>query len=821
MICVLVAAVGVAGAFSQTQPPAHPGGLLIVVTDENEVVVPLASVTLENIGSRAIVRGQTDSTGRLFLRSLPAGTYHVHIEKTGFYALDNPALTLGASDTLQIAIHHQQEVGEDITVLDSVSGIDPQQTAKSEALNSREITNIPYPSTRDIRNVLTFIPGVLQDNFGNIHVAGAPSSESLNLIDGFNINEPASGTFQMRISPEAVRRIEVQSTRYSVEFPDTIGGVISLDTRTGDDHYRVSAVNFIPTLQTTRGINLNNWTPRVTFGGPIVHRRAWFYVAHESEYDLTIVKQLPAGQDRNWLWRTSDLGKVQINLSPGNVLSLEFLGNLLNTPRFGLDAFDPISITRKESNTAYMFGVHDQITVSRNGLLELGGAFIQFNALERPQGTAPEILQPGSNSGNFYRRSHSRTRRGELFGNLYLPPVRNWLGRHDFRAGVDAEEEFYSQSYRRSPVTSLRTDGSLSRITTFTPLVSFNRNNFETGGYFLDHWSIGNRLALEPGVRVDWDEIFREPLVSPRFAGAFMLTGDTKLTFGAGWFYNSINLEPISRPLSGIRTDQFFNPDGTPTGPPVTTTFAANLHTLHQPDALNWSVGVQQKLPHGILGSVEFLQRLGQHDFAYNNPAAASGVAGGVFQLNDNRQNRYTAVQLNAKKDFANHHGILASYTHSRATTNEVLGFSVDSLVFGRQLGGPLSWDAPNRFISWGFLPIPKFFKWDFPKWDFAYSAEWRSGFPFSLFNDQQELVGLPNRSRFPDLLTINPALERRFNFHGYLWALRVGIDNVTDHNNPSFVDNNINSPTFLEFGGSRGRTFNGRIRFLGKEAKK
>ncbi|MBV8207692.1 MAG: hypothetical protein JO041_12930 [Acidobacteria bacterium] len=100
-----------------------------------------------------------------------------------------------------------------------------------------------------------------------------------------------------------------------------------------------------------------------------------------------------------------------------------------------------------------------------------------------------------------------------------------------------------------------------------------------------------------------------------------------------------------------------------------------------------------------------------------------------------------------------------------------------------------------------------------------AYSLEWRSGFAFSYVNAQQALEGAPNAHRFPDYFTLNPALERRFRFHHYLWAVRGGMQDITGRRNPTVVDPNTSSPTFLQFSGYRGRAFEGRIRFLGKEA--
>ena len=438
---------------------------------------------------------------------------------------------------------------------------------------------------------------------------------------------------------------------------------------------------------------------------------------------------------------------------------------------------------------------------------------MQFRNSERPQGTAPEVLQPGGNSGNFFRSSLNHSRRVQLLGNLYLPPV-NWHGRHEFRAGIDADRVAYDQSYQRNTILALRSDATLARQIMFTSNVAFTKNNAETGGYFQDRWSIGDRLMIEPGLRFDWDEIVRDVLASPRVAATVLLTPATKLSFGVGLFHSATTLQIITQPFSGQRVDTFYDTTGAAVGAPVLTEFRVGPKALKAPESVNWSIGIERKFPGAVFGRVELVNRSGLHDFTYDSPAVQAGGGGGIFDLTSTRRDTYHSVQFTAHRDFENHHAILASYTRSKAHTNDPLILSFDNPTFGRQSPGPLPWDAPNRVITWGFLPVP----WT-TRWDFAYSAEWRTGFPFSIVNDQQQLVGQPNQQRFPYYFSLNTHIERRFRFRGYLWALRIGMDGATGRRNPVFVDNNINSPTFLTFSGFRGRTFNGRIRFLGKEA--
>jgi hypothetical protein len=163
------------------------------------------------------------------------------------------------------------------------------------------------------------------------------------------------------------------------------------------------------------------------------------------------------------------------------------------------------------------------------------------------------------------------------------------------------------------------------------------------------------------------------------------------------------------------------------------------------------------------------------------------------------------------RRAFKGNYAMLAAYTRSRANSNAVLDPNIDNPVFGRQAGGPLPWDAPNHFITWGWMPLVK-------KFDFAYSLDWRSGFPFSVVNEQQQLVGALNSHRFPAYFTLNAHLERRFTVFSYYLALRAGFNNVTNRENPSVVNNNVDSLQFLTFGGTQQRAFTGRIRFLGRK---
>jgi hypothetical protein len=331
-------------------------------------------------------------------------------------------------------------------------------------------------------------------------------------------------------------------------------------------------------------------------------------------------------------------------------------------------------------------------------------------------------------------------------------------------------------------------------------------------------------LLIEPGLRLDWDEIIRTSLISPRLAGTYVLgnSGNTKLSAGVGLTYDATPVFLIARPFAGIRQDTFYAVDPTCTSTsgcvtttgPIPTAFTVDPHTLRVPRFLNWSLALEKKLPAAIYLTAEFLQKRGHNEFVYDNP---TGATGGDFLLQNTRADRYDAFQFTLRRNFRESYMLMGAYTRSRARSNQVLDFNVDNPILSPQQPGPYPWDTPNRFLSWGYLP---FFKLPLLRqMEVVYSMEARTGFPFNETNEQQQLQGTPGSHRFPDYFSLNVQLEKRFHLFGYYFAVRGGFDNITAHNNPSFVNGTLDplhpSPTFS---GSPERAFTSRIRLLGRK---
>jgi hypothetical protein len=371
----------------------------------------------------------------------------------------------------------------------------------------------------------------------------------------------------------------------------------------------------------------------------------------------------------------------------------------------------------------------------------------------------------------------------------------------------------FRQDAARGEIQALRADGTLVRQSTFVGATNPQATNTQAGVYAQDNWTPSKRLVLQGGARMDWDRFTQGAMAEPRLSGNVLPFGDdnTKLSLGWGIYNAPLNLALIEQSLDQQQVDTFFDNTGkVPVGAPAVSQFVIPARGLRQPRFTTTSAGWQQKIRRNTLVGIDLLARNGYHGFAYvdQNPPQM----GGTFLLQDTRKDRYRSATVTGRHVFSESTEIYAAYTRSRAHSSQVLNPALGSIFFAAQQSAPLAWDAPNRLLTWGWTPTHIW------KTQLSYFFEYRSGYPYSIVNLQQQLVGAANSARFPAYKNLNLALERKFAFRGYLWAVRVEAVNVLDHGNPNVVVNNVDAPNFGQFSGGQSRAFTARVRFAGRK---
>ena len=830
LAAILIFQVFFAGASSHAADSADCSG---VVVDENGVPIAAAQVTLEDAAGHAY-RTETDGAGRFTLHNLSAGDYKANVRKEGFFVLAGQAVTLHAgSNELSLLLNHEQEIREQVQVTASSNQIDAQDTTQRSTLSARDIRDIPVPNTHDLQQSLVALPQIVRDNSNNLHIAGARSGETQYVMDGFEIGDPVNGALTSRFNVDATRAAEVQAGNISAAYPHSGASILSLETPDGDDRWRFGTTDPVPGINIQQGTHLGNWYPRFTFSGPIERGKFWFSDAVSVQHTFGAVKGLPTNADTFNDWAGDDLLRLQYNFSPKHILHATLLYNRANDDNAGLAALDPQSTTVTVDQRRGFASLKDQIWLHET-LFEMGVAADEGVLDFTPQGPQPLILLINGTSGNYFQHLHQRGRRLQVVGNV-MAASRHWHGTHQLSAGANVAGQLLHQSAQRGEIDALQASNAMNGTTCTSPVAGclVRRSTFigsanpivsntQAGAYAQDNWSPNKHLVFQAGLRTDWDRFTQSAMAEPRVSGNVLPFGDDRAKFSLGWgVYNApLNLALIAQAFDQQQVDTFYDLAGNVVPPsPVVSQFVLPAGRLRQPRFATTSAGWQEKFGRNTLVSLDLLARNGAHGLVFVDQQPSQ--PGGIFLLQDTRQDRYRSASLSVRHVFSESTEVYGAYTRSKAHSNEVLNPSLGSIFYVAQQPGPVAWDAPNRLITWGWAPTHIW------STQLSYFFEYRSGYPFSAVNLQQQLVGPPNSLRFPAYASLNLGLERKFAFRGYLWAARVEAVNVLGRQNPDSVVNNVNAPActnlvqsgcFGAFAGGQGRATTLRVRFVGRK---
>lgn len=786
------------------------------VVDENKEPVGGALIRLTQ-ADQEVFAAKSDRTGAFSLKAAP-GLYFLTVECEGFFRETNRKLELTLEpERLEIALARALR-SESVDVSAVLPPIDVEGTASVRRVTGKQILDIPYPATRNFRNALRIMPGVVQGRGGQLHFDGAMENQVFYTLNGFNVSDPITGKFTTRLTVEAVRSIDYSSGRYSAEFGKGSGGALGIQTVSGDDRLRYAVTNFVPGVDFQTGLHIGSWAPRFVVSGPIRRGRAWFSESLDAEYNQAVIPDLPKGQNRMLRLRGGNLFNAQVNLTPRNLLTGNFLINKEISPRSGVSALDPVSTSVDRRNKQYFWSIRDQIFLPHGMVFDAGFAETRTEIDERPQGVELYRITPYGRGGNHFVNSTQHSSRHQILANLLLPRFQLG-GVHQLKTGIDLDRIEYRQSSRRTGYENWGVSGALLSRVTFSGPGSLRVRNFEASSYVVDVWEPKRTVRLEYGVRQDRDSLVGRILLSPRTAVAWSPKRwqSVRLSGGFAVIHDASALSLFARPFDQYAVTAIFNRDGSLSMARSATIFRADRRDLRAPRYRSWSFAAEHRLRTRMRLSLSLLDRRGDQGFTYvPNYGTGEAVDGlpvaTVFRLDNVRRDLYDAASINLHHSFGREYEYMASYTRSRAISNAVVDFNVDQPLRVFDNYGPQAWDAPNRAVSWGYLP-----GWN-PQWAVAYLLDFRSGFPYTIQHETGEVVGAVHSQRFPRYFSLNLHIERKLRLARTKFAVRVGVNNITNSLNPSGVNNVVESPAFGAWYGREGRHLVFRLRLLSRE---
>jgi hypothetical protein len=789
------------------------------VVDESDTPVAAARIIMRAAGGHASgVWNATANQGGFFSVSLPSeGDYQVTVQREGFFELkDRPLRIETANPSVNLVLSPLREVFQAIDVTESPSPTDVDQMQHKKTLTGTEVVDIPYPVTHSLRNAMRLLPGTVLDAKGGVHFQGATENQVQYVLNGFDIGDPITGRLRTRLSVEAVRSIDYISTRLSSEYGKGSAGVVSIRTDSGSDQFRYTATNFVPGVDFRRGMHIGDWSPRFGLSGPIWRGRAWFSDSFDAGFNQSYVNGLPKGADRKWAAAGSNLLHLQVNLTPGNILFSDVLVNHDHQSRFGLAPLDPASTTTTMRFQNIVWSLRDQLYAG-GFLFETGYAENRVDDRRNPEGSDLYVISPEGRSGNYFVDSRQYATRRQIIENVAFPQ-REWHGTHRLRAGVDLDFLNYSAALHRTGYEQVGLSGKVLATTVFAGGGPIAVTNTQVASYVSETWQPREELTFEVGLRGDHDRLVGDTLFSPRAAVSYapFRSRRTKISGGYARIADSSYLDLFSRPLDQYSVVTTYNPLRS-----AATVFRSGDRNLRLPRSDNLSFSIDQQVAARMYAGVNIVHRRLSEGLTYVNSGPMNESLDGVpiaaqFTLQNARRDAYDSIEFAIRQNVGAQFEWMASYTFSRAQSNAVYDLSVDQPLSVSSNLGRLPWDSPHRLLSWGYLPVvgvPLMRK----NWAISYLLDMRTGFPFSVQDETGRVTGEVNSHRFPLNLDLNVHLEKRFVFGGYRFAVRGGINNITDQANPTAVNNVIGSPQYLRFFGYEGRHMVLRIRFFGR----
>lgn len=196
-----------------------------------------ASIALVNTDTGARRTVNLDSNGRYTATSLPPGHYRVDLMRDGKVVKSTEVDVLigqGAEASFTGSIQSVQVTGRR-------SRIDVSATTNGAVFTSKELAKLPVAS--NLTSIVLLAPNTTRADaaYGGASFGGGGASENAFYINGFPITNPLTQLGSMELPFGAIAQASVMTGGFGAEFGRSIGGVMSLTTKSGTNNWEAGA----------------------------------------------------------------------------------------------------------------------------------------------------------------------------------------------------------------------------------------------------------------------------------------------------------------------------------------------------------------------------------------------------------------------------------------------------------------------------------------------------------------------------------------------------------------------------------------------------
>lgn len=556
VVCVcLVLCAGIASA-------GMTGKLMGTALDDKGAALPGVTVT---IASPALMGGAhtaaTESNGTFSFPSLPPGFYTVKFELASFLTQERTEVQVRLDHTTEIAVRMPlSKYGEAITVTADTPVVDPAQTGTGQTFTPDFLNRMAVGSAnRGYQDVLSQAAGAVQDN-GNPHVFGSTLGENSYLIDGLETTDPVTATFGTNFAFDAIQEISFQTGGFEAEYGRATGGVVNVVTKSGgndfsgtfDLRYHTQRFYQSGTHYDTSTQRVKYLDPALTFGGPIVKDRVWFFVSGENIDSQTTPFDSPT--TRKFAGKYY-LGKVTWQVDQNWRLAAKVSGDPTNIDNDNASQFNTPEANDFQKQGSKIYQAEMSSVLSPRLLWNAQVGYYRSTLNVYPESgdlsaVAHQNAYTGYDYGSYSNAQYSNRNRDDYNTNMTWF-VENFGGSHEFKGGIEYNKLDFADANFNTGNGYYYEDSYDPASQANIPYLMWYQGNIGTQnftgknetGYVQDAWRPTKNLTLKIGVRYDTVS-FKNDVdttvadmnkLQPRIGFAWDLTGDATNMVSGSW----------------------------------------------------------------------------------------------------------------------------------------------------------------------------------------------------------------------------------------------------------------------------------------------
>ena len=300
----------------------YTGSMTGIVVDPSGASVPGAEVILTDVDRSTQNKAKADGAGRYLFRSLPPGTYSLHVNASGFDPFDIPKIALDVNAIVTSNAYLNIPGRTIVIVAETQASLLSEDATISQTLTRELINGLPLVN-RNPFDLAFLAPGVSQapgSTYGNgvstpgfvtnFVSDGSRNAQADMLLDGVSIsnsdNNPGVQKALYVPPVEAIEEFKIQQGNFSAEFGNSGGAIVNVVTRSGTNQYhgelfeffRNNVLNANSFFANAAGLVQPHLTRNdfgVTAGGPIFKNKTFFFFDFNGIRALTGATSSEAG----------------------------------------------------------------------------------------------------------------------------------------------------------------------------------------------------------------------------------------------------------------------------------------------------------------------------------------------------------------------------------------------------------------------------------------------------------------------------------------------------------------------------------------------